>query len=79
MPEGGTAFHVRLSAGAGSGAVDGIEISARVGAAPEGTDLSDGLARLIAEVEIELGGSLSELPRAQKQPRRIASRRSSMK
>ena len=31
------------------------------------TDLSDGLARLIAEVETELGGSLSELPRAQKQ------------
>jgi uncharacterized protein YqgV (UPF0045/DUF77 family) len=31
------------------------------------TDLSDGLARLIAEVEAELGGSLSGLPRAQKQ------------
>ncbi|KQU65365.1 helix-turn-helix domain-containing protein [Phycicoccus sp. Root101] len=31
------------------------------------TDLSDGLARLIAEVEAQLGGSLSGLPRAQKQ------------
>ncbi len=31
------------------------------------TDLSDGLARLIAEVEDELGGGLAGLPRAQKQ------------
>jgi hypothetical protein len=51
--EGGTAFHVRLPA-------EGVEVG-------EATDLSDGLARLIAEVEGELGGSLAELPRAQKQ------------
>lgn len=31
------------------------------------TDLSDGLTRLIADVERELGGALSTLPRAQKQ------------
>lgn len=32
-----------------------------------GHDLSDGLARLIQTVEHELGGQLSELPRAKKQ------------
>ena len=32
-----------------------------------GTDLSDGLARLIADVEEELGGSLATLSRAEKQ------------
>lgn len=31
------------------------------------TDLSDGLTRLIAEVEQELGGDLASLPRAEKQ------------
>jgi uncharacterized protein YqgV (UPF0045/DUF77 family) len=31
------------------------------------TDLSDGLSRLIADVERELGGSLDTLPRAEKQ------------
>jgi hypothetical protein len=34
---------------------------------PDSTDLSDGLARLIASVEDELGGSLAGLPRAEKQ------------
>ena len=51
--QGGTAFHVRLRA--------------EESMAGETTDLSDGLARLIAEVEGELGGSLAGLPRAQKQ------------
>ena len=31
------------------------------------SDLSDGLARLIQSIEVELGGNLAELPRAQKQ------------
>lgn len=34
---------------------------------PESTDLSDGLARLIADVESELGSPLQDLSRAQKQ------------
>jgi hypothetical protein len=49
---GETLFHVRLP-------LDAAEAS--------GTDLSDGLARLISTVEEELGGSLSTLSRAQKQ------------
>lgn len=56
---GGTAFHVRLT-GQLTGPADPV-------VATEGTDLSDGLARLIAEVESELGGSLSTLSRAEKQ------------
>jgi uncharacterized protein YqgV (UPF0045/DUF77 family) len=39
-------------------------VAAQAGAA---TDLSDGLSRLIADVERELGGDLSSLPRDQKQ------------
>ena len=51
---GATVFHVRLpSAGDGSD--------------PDSTDLSGGLARLIASVEDELGGALATLPRAEKQ------------
>jgi uncharacterized protein YqgV (UPF0045/DUF77 family) len=37
------------------------------GRAPASTDLTDGLARLIAAVEDELGGGLSSLPRPEKQ------------
>lgn len=47
-------FHVRLTDAAGGGEV-------------VGPDLTDGLARLIEDVEAELGGRLSELPRAEKQ------------
>ena len=36
-------------------------------AAGSATDFTDGLARLIASVEDELGGALSDLPRAEKQ------------
>ena len=36
-------------------------------AAEATTDLTDGLSRLIADVERELGGSLATLPRAEKQ------------
>ena len=43
---------------------DGTTIHVRV---PGDRDLSDGLARLIQSVELELGGSLAELPRAGKQ------------
>jgi hypothetical protein len=53
---GRTLFHVRLPTAA-----------APVQEGGEGTDLSDGLARLIAEIEGELGGSLSTLSRAEKQ------------
>jgi hypothetical protein len=49
---GRTLFHVRLPPGSGE---------------PGGTDLSDGLARLITAVEEELGGSLAALSRADKQ------------
>jgi hypothetical protein len=56
---GETVFHVRLK-GAGTGPADAA-------VSTEGTDLSDGLARLIAEVESELGCSLSTLSRAEKQ------------
>lgn len=45
-------FHVRLP-----GAVRGAD----------GPDLTDGLARLIEDVETELGASLADLPRAEKQ------------
>ncbi len=45
-------FHVRLPGGQGE---------------PDGTDLSDGLARLITSVEEELGGALATLSRAEKQ------------
>jgi hypothetical protein len=48
-------FHVRLP------------VEAPGGDAGKGTDLSDGLARLIAEVEAQLGGRLGTLPRADKQ------------
>ena len=42
--------------------------NAPVPAAPrEPTDFTDGLSRLIADVERELGGSLATLPRAEKQ------------
>jgi hypothetical protein len=51
---GGPVVHVRLPGSAGD-------------AAAESADLSDGLARLIADVERELGGPLAEQPRAGKQ------------
>jgi hypothetical protein len=51
---GAVLFHVRLAEPAG-------------GAEVVGSDLTDGLARLIEDVEAELGGRLSELPRAGKQ------------
>jgi hypothetical protein len=47
-------FHVRLAEPTGGGEA-------------VGSDLTDGLARLIEDVEAELGGRLAELPRAQKQ------------
>ena len=49
---GEVVFHVRLAADAGEAG---------------GTDLSDGLSRLIGDVEEELGGSLADLSRAEKQ------------
>ena len=51
--DGGPVVHVRLH-GAGDDPV-------------ESADLSDGLARLIADVERELGGPLDQQPRAGKQ------------
>ena len=51
--DGGPVVHVRLP-GAGDDAV-------------ESADLSDGLARLIADVERELGGPLDQQPRTGKQ------------
>ena len=41
--------------------------SSQIGDAAEAADLSDGLARLIADVERELGAPLAGLPRAGKQ------------
>jgi len=52
--EGGPVVHVRLP-----GSADDTTA--------ESADLSDGLARLIADVERELGGPLAEQPRAGKQ------------
>ena len=52
--DGGPVVHVRLPGSASD-------------AAAESADLSDGLARLIADVERELGGPLAEQPRAGKQ------------
>ena len=52
--DGGPVVHVRLPGSAAD-------------AAAESADLSDGLARLIADVERELGGPLAEQPRAGKQ------------
>jgi uncharacterized protein YqgV (UPF0045/DUF77 family) len=46
------------------GDVEAVTVSAP---AVEATDLTDGLSRLIADVERELGGSLDTLPRAEKQ------------
>jgi hypothetical protein len=51
---GGPVVHVRLAQPAEDGPA-------------ESADLSDGLARLIADVERELGGPLAQLPRAGKQ------------
>lgn len=51
--DGGPTVHVRLPGAVGESA--------------EAADLSDGLARLIADVERELGGPLAGLPRAGKQ------------
>ena len=56
--DGGPVVHVRLL---GSGSETATET------ATESADLSDGLARLIADVERELGGPLAEQPRAGKQ------------
>jgi hypothetical protein len=55
---GGPVVHVRLS--------DTTAAAAAVGVA-DTADLSDGLARLIADVERELGGPLDQQPRAGKQ------------
>ena len=52
--DGGPVVHVRLP-----GSADVLTA--------ESADLSDGLARLIADVERELGGPLAEQPRAGKQ------------
>jgi len=52
--DGEVALHVRIAAPSGAPA-----------AVP--ADLSDGLSRLIGEVETELGGRLAALPRADKQ------------
>ncbi len=66
--QGEAVLHIRLAAGAAGAGSAGVPVpAAQAASAPEGTDLSDGLARLIAEVETELGGSLAGLPRAQKQ------------
>ena len=46
------------------GDVDSVAGAAAAGSA---TDLTDGLSRLIADVERELGGALATLPRAEKQ------------
>ncbi|WP_457256245.1 helix-turn-helix domain-containing protein [Pedococcus sp. P5_B7] len=46
------------------GDVDAVTASAPAAGA---TDFTDGLSRLIADVERELGGSLATLPRAEKQ------------
>lgn len=55
--EGGPTVHVRL----------GVCTHATPPQAPATTNLSDGLARLIGDVEGELGGRLAHLPRAAKQ------------
>ena len=47
--------------------VSDLDAAITPGAPAVATDRSDGLARLIAEVETELGGGLAQLPRAQKQ------------
>ena len=53
------------------GDVDAVTAAPPVAGAADGTagatDLTDGLSRLIADVERELGGQLSALPRAEKQ------------
>ena len=59
---GETLFHVRLAAGAPSAVLAGGEPEAA-----EPTDLTGGLARLIAAVEEELGGPLATLSRPEKQ------------
>jgi hypothetical protein len=55
---GGPVVHVRLSDTTAAAAAAGVADTA---------DLSDGLARLIADVERELGGPLDQQPRAGKQ------------
>ena len=49
------------------GDVDAASQPAPAAVAGSSTDLTDGLSRLIADVERELGGSLASLPRAEKQ------------
>jgi uncharacterized protein YqgV (UPF0045/DUF77 family) len=50
------------------GDVDAVTAAALAGDVGTGaTDLTDGLSRLIADVERELGGALATLPRAEKQ------------
>jgi hypothetical protein len=56
---GGPVVHVRLS--------DTSAATAPAAASVDTADLSDGLARLIADVERELGGPLDQQPRAGKQ------------
>ena len=46
---------------------DGVRLADEIAEAGEATDLTDGLARLIASVEDELGDVLAGLPRAEKQ------------
>jgi hypothetical protein len=60
-------FHVRLSAPAPGAAPSAPGAPPSAPTVPGVPDLTDGLARLIADVEGELGGRLSELPRAEKQ------------
>jgi uncharacterized protein YqgV (UPF0045/DUF77 family) len=57
-------------AGSAVGSTDRSSAPGDVGATAEvvgATDLTDGLSRLISDVERELGGSLASLPRAEKQ------------
>ena len=49
------------------GDVDSAAAASPTGSATDFTDFTDGLARLIASVEDELGGALAALPRAEKQ------------
>lgn len=48
-------------------AAPAVGAGAGAGAGAAATDFTDGLSRLIADVERELGGSLATLPRAEKQ------------
>lgn len=63
---GETLFHVRLATAVSSAALAGSG-GAEAAETAEPTDLTGGLARLIAAVEEELGGPLATLSRPEKQ------------